>query len=152
MFLLQKVLTEGELAGIGLELGLLQSPDVGQWAMKKTMFNIDELLRSTLVFGLHSNDSIAFQKTVFLLLAPTAPCEEAPIHEHRSCTETIDMQAKFFQLSKMQKKCFREMANLRRDILNGEECDLKLMQHYKRQSDSLVDKENKAIVTRQVLV
>ena len=77
LFLLHKVLTDGELAGIGLGLGLLQSPDVAQRAMKKTMFNIRELQRSTLVFGSHSNDSIAFQKTVFLLLAPTAPNEDA---------------------------------------------------------------------------
>ena len=62
LFLLYKVLTEGELAGIGLGLGILQSPDVVEQATKKTVSNIAEFLHSTLVFGLHSNDSIAFQK------------------------------------------------------------------------------------------
>ena len=103
LFLLHKVLTEGELAGIGLGLGLLQSPDLGERATKKAMSNIVELLHSKCIFGTHPNDSIAFQKMVFLLVAPTAPCEEAPLHEHRTGTETIDMQAKFFQLSQIQK-------------------------------------------------
>ena len=56
LYLLHKVLTQGELAGIGLGLGLLQSPYVVECATKKTMSNITEFLCSTLVFGLHSND------------------------------------------------------------------------------------------------
>ena len=131
LFLLHKVLTEGELAGIGLGLGLLQSPDVVERATKKTMSYIGELLRSTSVFGSHSNDSIAFQKTVFLLLAPTAPSDDAPAIEHRTFKDTIDTQAKFFELSKKQKKHLREMATLRRDMLNGVLHDFKLMQSYK---------------------
>ena len=146
LFLLHKVLTQGELAGIGLGLGLLRSPDVRERAMNQTMSNIDQLLRSTLVFGSHSNDSIAFQKTVFLLLAPTAPSEDAPANEHVMFKDIIDTQATFFELSKKQKQWLQQMVNIRRNMLNGVNADFKLMQSYKRKSDSMVNDNNKAIV------
>ena len=78
LFLVHKVLTEGELAGIGLGLGLLESPIEDKRAMKNTASNIGELLQCNEVFGSPTNDAIAFQKTAFLLIAPTAPNEDAP--------------------------------------------------------------------------
>ena len=140
------MLTDGELVGIGMGLGLLQSPDIVERGTRKTMSNIAEFLRSTYVFGSYTNDSIAFQKTVFLLLSPTAPNDDAAAEEHVIFNDTIKTQAKLFELSKKQKKRLREMATLRRDMLNGEVRDLKLMQSYKRKSKSMVNDENKAIV------
>ena len=96
LFLIHKVLTEGELAGIGLGLGLLQSPIEDERTIKKTASNIGELLRSKLVFGSPTNDAIAFQKTVFLLIAPTAPNEDAPYQEKVSHERLIRSQGSFF--------------------------------------------------------
>ena len=96
LVLVHKVLTEGELAGIGVGLGLLESPFEDERVMKKTSSNINQLLRSKKVFGSPTNDAIAFQKTVFLLMAPTAPNEDAPYNEKAEHDTVIKSQAKFF--------------------------------------------------------
>ena len=117
LVLVHKVLTEGELAGIGVGLGLLESPFEDERVMKKTSSNINQLLRSKKVFGSPTNDAIAFQKTVFVLIVPSAPNGDAPYNERAEHDKLIKSQAKFFGLSKKATKRLHQMAKVRRDIL-----------------------------------
>jgi hypothetical protein len=75
MYMIHKVLAKGAKAGIGLGLGLLTSPIRDEAAAKKTILCIDDFLHSeeVRVMGSNTNDSLAFQKTVFLLMAATRP-------------------------------------------------------------------------------
>jgi hypothetical protein len=78
MFIVHRVLTQESRAGIGLGLGLLKDPNKDAAAMKQTIKSIDDLLHEddSRVLGSNTNDAaIGFQKTVFVLMAPTAPAE-----------------------------------------------------------------------------
>ena len=109
------------------------------------MSNIAKFLPSTFVFGSYMYDSISFQHTVFMKLAPTAPSENAPANKHVMFKDTIDTKAKFFELFKKQKQHLQQMANLQRNMLNGVQPGLQLMQSYKQKSESMVNEDNKAI-------
>jgi hypothetical protein len=148
MYMIHKVLTKGAKAGIGLGLGLLTSPIRDEAAAKKTILCIDDFLHSeeARVMGSNTNDSLAFQKTVFLLLAATMPPAHATKEEKLAHKITVRDQAALFALTKSSRQRLWQMSKIRRDILEGTHVNSLLVQRYKRSRPSMVTPENKALV------
>ena len=101
--------------------------------------------------GTKTNDTKAFLRTTFLLIAPTAPKENAPAEEHKKHLRSLQEQARLFSLkSRAARRDLVEMSRVRRDILAGQGEDLSLVQTYKRRSESKVNDENKEMIKRWI--
>ena len=146
LFMIHRLLTRGTKAGIGLGLGLVTNPIKDEATAKKVIVQIDDFLHSPNVLGRSTNDSLAFQKTVFLAMAPTAPKDDACDEEKEAHRVLLRDIAKLFHLSPTSRKRLGEMANARREIISCTDNAGFLLQTYKRKSVSLVNDENKAIV------
>ena len=121
LFIVHRVLTRKARAGIGLGLGLMKDPIKDAEARKQTIKSIDDLLHAddSLVLGSNTNDAISFQKTVFILMAPTTPAEDAPDEAWERHKKLINDQANLFALTDSAKRRLEEMSIVRRDILAG---------------------------------
>ena len=140
MFVIHRVLTKGPRAGIGLGLGLVEGRIAEERAARMTILRIDDMLHSDKLLvnscGTKSNDAMAFLRTAFLLIAPTAPRDDAPAEEHKKHQRCLQEQARLFDVkTRYSQRHLNEMAWVRCDILSGEgqelKPELKLIQKYK---------------------
>ena len=147
MFVLHKVMTTGNRAGIGLGISLLDSRMTDDRAMRKMVISIDDLLHSDIVLGGTSNDSIGFQKTVFLLISPTAPKDDAADEVHELHDMWLRIIGDLLSLNRGARERMKEMSLYRRDMLgNLTGANMPLMQCTKRNRHSIVNNESKAFV------
>ena len=119
MFVLHKVITTGNKAGIGLGLGLLDSRMTDERAMRKMVICIDNLLHTQQVLGGKINDCIGFQKTAFLLISPTAPKEDASVELHEQHDKWLHIIGNLLSLSRGARARMKEMSFYWRDMMGN---------------------------------
>ncbi|MGL5936767.1 MAG: hypothetical protein ACRCZI_14225, partial [Cetobacterium sp.] len=148
LLLIHQVLTSEGREGIGMGLGLLKNPVEDTDIIKQTATSINEMLHSGLVLGSSTNDAIGFQKTGFVLIAPTAPADDASNESWQHHKKLIDGCASYHGITGSAKKRLKEAAIVRRDILAAVEDRPPLLQTHRRKirSDKIVTDENKEIV------
>ena len=119
MFLIHKVMSTGDKAGIGLGLGLLDSRITDDRAIRKMVICIDDILHSDLVLGGTSNDSIGFQKTIFLLLSTTAPKQDAADEVHEQHDMWLRIIGNLLLLNRGARERMKEMSIYWHDLLGN---------------------------------
>ena len=97
--------------------------------------SISEVLKLKTCMGKNTNDSIGFQRTLFLAVVPVAPAEDATEVEKANFQQRLKEIAENLEIkSKTCKDRLAEAAVVRRDLMDPLSDPVKLMRNYTRGS------------------
>jgi predicted ATPase len=115
------ICTVGPKAGIGVALGILESPKQHESVVEHLFQDTFEVLHCDRVIGRNNTQAIEFTHNTFLATAPTAPPANATSQERNQYRDKLNKYCDELQLTAGMRKKAQNAGIRRREILYADD-------------------------------